>query len=87
MSSTNEGIEEVLALLKRMDKELFDKSGQHENEHVFIRQLIEESKARKEFWTSIQKRVVSGTLWTVIVAVATGFLYALKQWLSGNFMF
>lgn len=77
-------LDEVLALLKEL-KGRRRSDNTHQEEHEYLRQIIEEHKARKEFWQSIRTRTIGAGIWSFIVIMATACLFTLKSWLSGNF--
>lgn len=77
-------LDEVLSVLKEIkDRRRPDRA--HSEEHEYLRQMIEEHKARKEFWISIRTRLIGAGLWTLVLTIATACIFTIKSWLQGNF--
>ena len=70
-------IEETLVVRKE-DKEYREK---HSEEHRFLRTLIEESEYSKQFKRELVKKITTGGLWALIVAIGSSIIFSIKQWL------
>ncbi len=79
-------LEEVLILLKHIDNEMCSRVSQHEEEHAFIRELTEEYRIRKELRQALKAKVLTGTIWTALVAITISIAYSIKHWITGSFI-
>ena len=79
-----EELEEVVSLLKTFLEESPGKTKQHEEEHAFIRQIMEEYQKRIEFWDSVQKKVVSTGILALLSAVLSAVGFTVMHWLKGD---
>jgi hypothetical protein len=76
-------LDEVLSVVKEL-KERRRPDKAHAEEHEYLRQMIEEHKARREFWQSIRTRTVEASVWTLVVAIVTACAFTIKSWLQGS---
>lgn len=84
MSLEEEKLNEVISLLSNLIALQKQGAERHEEEHEYLRVLIEEHKTRKETWLSIQRRVVSGTVWAATVAVFSAIIFTAKNYFTGG---
>lgn len=82
MENTDKKLEEVITLLKTMAEDRADFGRIHREEHEYLRVLIEEHQLRKETWLSIQRRVASGTIWALLVAIFSAIIFTVKSYFS-----
>lgn len=54
----------------------------HSEEHEYLRQMIAEHKARKEFWSKALTNVASAGLWSTIVLIGGALVFSFKNWIS-----
>ena len=72
-------IEETLVVRKE-DKEYRQK---HAEEHSFLRTLIEDAEYSKQFKRELTKKLVSGGIWALIVAIGSSLAFTIKHWITG----
>lgn len=82
--SDSKKLDEVIALLGKMVESRDEYYKIHNEEHDYLRVLIEEHKARKDAWKAIQMRVASGAIWAMIVALFSAVTFSFKTWMSGG---
>ena len=73
-------IDEVLSMLQGLQDERKEYSLISHEEHEFLREIIEESKARKALWTQITTRVIGGGIWILLLAIGSAVAMQFKQW-------
>lgn len=71
-------IEEMLAV-KVVDNKTEER---HNEEHRFLRKLIEREEVKRSFWISVANRVVSGGAWSFVVAVTAAVIFSIKEGLK-----
>lgn len=76
-------VDEILDLLKEsMDKRgAYDKL--HEEQHDYLKVMIDEHMARKETWLIIKRKLLSGGAWSITVAIGSALIFTAKSILSG----
>ena len=85
--SNDHKLDKAIALLEQYIEELErnkDYQTQHAKEHEFLRKIMEEYDRRIEFWQSVNKKVVSGAIWSLLVAIATAVLFSAKSYFTGS---
>lgn len=70
-------IEETLVVRKE-DKEYRER---HSEEHRFLRVLIEEREYSNQFRRELIKKITTGGIWALIVAIGSSLAFTIKQWL------
>ena len=80
--SDDKRLEEVLAVLKHIESDLRVNAEEHHEEHEYLRRLINEHKAKTEMWSAIRTRVISGALWSVLIAVVSAVILQSKDWVG-----
>lgn len=74
-----EKLDTLIELLQRISKDQIDHGAQHSIEHEYLRIIIKREEARRVFWTSVANRVVSGGLWSLVVAITGAMLFSIKE--------
>ncbi len=76
-------LSEIITLLNSLADKKDKESRDHRREHEYLRLLIEEHKVKKETNLAILRKVTSGSIWAILVAMFSAAIYNLKGWLVG----
>lgn len=77
-----EEIKQLRQLIEELREEKKRFSEAHDEEHEYLRRLIEKDKIKKEILLDMRKKLASGGMWAVLVVTASAIgLYA-KTWLG-----
>lgn len=78
-SKKSKDLEEVVDLLKGLKEDFHLNQIQHQEEHEYLRNLIDEHKARKEFWETVRTRVVGTGIVALLSAIASAVWFTLEH--------
>lgn len=74
--------EEIIGLLYSLVSYQESLGKVHEKEHESLRVLIEEHRDKKDLSVSLKKKVVGGTVWGMMLAIAYTSAFAFKKWIG-----
>ena len=80
MASYKQELIDVLAELKQIEAKI-ENGRLSPEEQAFVRALIEESKYKTEVYRRVLEKIITGTVWTVLVASCMGMLFMFKEFL------
>ncbi len=80
---SDEKVGEVLDLLRSFVEQETKRNEEHEKEHEFLRQLMQEYQSRIEFWEAVKKKVATTGVLAVIGAVGSAIVFTAAHYLKG----
>jgi hypothetical protein len=76
--TTEEQLKEIVELLQDIIKTNDIDLKAHEEEHEFLRHLIEKAQKEEESWAGVRQRIVEGSIWSLIVGIVIACAYTAK---------
>lgn len=80
---SDEKVGEVLDLLRSFVEQETKRNAEHEKEHEFLRQLMQEYQSRIEFWEAVKKKVATTGVLAVIGAIGSAIVFTAASYFKG----